>query len=64
MLELLVVVRTRSYTPFPLTRDVTLTPVQLPEEKFPDDPINAPTAGALAYVIVPSSQVWSVTRLI
>jgi hypothetical protein len=39
-----------------VTSDVTLTLVQLPEEKFPDDPINAPTAGAVAYVIVPSSQ--------
>lgn len=58
----LVVVIARSYTPLPLTRDVTSTLTQLPEEKLPDEPITGPTAGAFAYVIELSSQFCAATR--
>ncbi len=56
MIVLLVVLTATSNVPFPVIREVTSTVVQLPEAKLPEEPINEPTAGALAYVIIPSSQ--------
>jgi hypothetical protein len=58
MLEVLVVVNATSYTPLPVMREVTSTLVHVPEEKFPEEPMTEPTAGALANVIEPSSQLW------
>jgi hypothetical protein len=35
---------------------------QLPEAKFPEEPINGPNAGAFEYVMELSSQFWFATR--
>ena len=50
MVEVLVVVTAKSYRPLPVISEVTSTLTQLAELNLPDEPITAPSAGALANV--------------
>jgi hypothetical protein len=52
----LLVVSARLTRPLPLTREVTSTSVQAPALSAPDEPAEAPIAGALAKVIALSPQ--------
>ena len=59
MLLGLVVVTAKSYTPLPVTREVTSTLTQFPEAKFPEEPITGPRAGVFWYVIeLPPNSGW------
>ena len=59
--EVLVVVIAKSKTPLPVINVVTSALTHVQEAKFPEEPITAPVAGALAYVSGFSSQTLELT---
>ena len=58
---MLVVVTARSYSPLPVTSEVTSTLTQFAELNCPDEPITPPSAGAFAYVNWLSSHALPIT---
>ncbi len=59
--EPLVVVTAKSYQPGPVIIEVTSTPMYVEDLNAPEEPISAPSAGALLYVTCASSQLLDAT---